>query len=302
MNNDDGLVKHLTQKLRALLRDVNPAFGLARIDLTIDAASMQFISAIMDRLHLSPGALWNDEQLIEALPGSYDALFALALSNLNAHPDRARQRDQVNRQNFNALASIYDELFTEDPFMRKLAQRYTWEGRVLDIGCGTGMIGKLLKTYHPNATVEGLDAAESMVTTQTINECYKAPIHVGDMEKILLDIGTVTHSVCYSVFQYVDSITFLATVAQIFSMTEESVSFDVVDITPSYINALSSKGSQYERLLPVDNSASMHRFEVPPGWVKVLEERFVSYTDPEVDMDIFSTQYRFERCRRPLTK
>ena len=64
---------------------------------------------------------------------------------------------------FNWLTPLYDPLLRwgmrEDIFKRQLIKQADIQPgyRVLDLGCGTGTLTVLIKQYHPNADVVGLD-------------------------------------------------------------------------------------------------------------------------------------------------
>lgn len=270
-----------------------------RVDLTIDSTTLELVAIIVSPslcLLPEPDGL-NDEILVDSVPGSYESLVALILSDLNVHADRSRDRGETNRVNFNELASSYNDLFNDMPqnqLLEWMAKEYFWTGRILDVGCGTGMFGRIVKRYNPDSVLEGLDAAESMTMSPDITTYYQGPIRIGDMEKMLLEYDLADHIVCFSVFQYVDYVTFLSTVAQMFCVAKKSVSFDVVDISSEYLDIL-SMGSEYERLLPVNNVPAIQRFHVPPGWKKVLETRTIAYVEPEFGMEVFSYYFRFER-------
>lgn len=297
---DEQLTARILSSVRHLL-ETSILLGsstVTRLDFTIDSTTFEPVVVIASPslcLHPEPHG-FNDEILVNCFPGSYESLVALILSDWNIHADRSRDRGETNRINFNELASSYNDLFDDMPqnqLLKQMAKDYSWKGRILDVGCGTGMFGRIVKQYSPDSVLEGLDAADLMTMSSDITKYYQGPIRIGDMEKILLELDLADHVVCFSVFQYVDYVTFLSTVAQIFCVAKRSVSFDVVDVSPEYLDML-SMGSEYERLLPVNNVPAMRRFHVPPGWKKILETRTAAYVEPEFGTEVFSYYFRFE--------
>jgi predicted TPR repeat methyltransferase len=105
--------------------------------------------------------------------------------------------------------------------------QFSWSYNVLDISCGTGLFDPVLRSRHPDCVVMGMDISEQMTMSEAIRTHYRSPIHIGPMEELILSMEPVDHVVCFSAFQYVYVVTFIAALSQMFLLAGKSVSFDV---------------------------------------------------------------------------
>lgn len=116
------------------------------------------------------------------------AAVRLAALGLGAHPDRASPAYVATL--FDQHAEIFDTMLVEQlgyhtplELREMLRERGRVElGRVLDLGCGTGLTGESLEDMAEHLT--GVDLSEGMIEIADEKEVYDA-LYVGDAEAFL---------------------------------------------------------------------------------------------------------------------
>lgn len=273
--------------------------GCVRADIVIHNNDLSLREV---RLDLKPRIFWAgkdtsaDDWMIERCPGGHESLLCLFLATHQKQPtSRIAKRNNV-RTTFDILSSHFDDAFQHTAHvavLRSLAFRFDWSGTVLDVGCGTGMFGGTLSSYHDGYSIYGTDLSQPMVEAPLIKAHYEAPIAVGPMEELLMGPDMADHLVCFSVLQYVDAVTFKAVLSQMFLKARQSVTFDVPDVTVDYISRLSVTGSFSK---PANHLLSLQKFGTPHGWKLVMDRYTLSYTEPNFSLDIYSRYLRFEKA------
>ncbi|HYM18435.1 MAG TPA: tetratricopeptide repeat protein, partial [Micropepsaceae bacterium] len=98
---------------------------------------------------------------------------------------------------FDLAAAKYDELMLTQLHYRGhlnvreladeiLPRRSGW--RILDLGCGTGLVGTVFKDYAAGGRLDGLDVAPKMIEAARARGIYDALI-LGDLETVLMEEG-----------------------------------------------------------------------------------------------------------------
>lgn len=98
-------------------------------------------------------------------------------------------REKNPKELYNQRASFYDRVMgvvrneaTHTNLLRALPTTLPAGTRVLDIGCGTGLVTQLLAAHYPQVHVTGLDNAENMLSIH--QQLYpSAPLILGDFNQ-----------------------------------------------------------------------------------------------------------------------
>ncbi|KAI0025615.1 hypothetical protein F4780DRAFT_775062 [Xylariomycetidae sp. FL0641] len=270
--------------------------GCLRVEVSMDMATGTIGDISMD---LEPRIFSNggtqDYWLVTQVPGGHEALLSLLITH---HQQKAKGLTAKQAVVSTAFAVISSQLaatfdcIAHVAVMRSLAFHCNWDRSVLDVGCGQGVFGGLLASYHPDVLLYGTDMSEAMIEAPQIKQLYQSPIHVGPMEQTLISSPTVDHITCFSVFQYVPPMTFLAAVSQMFLKARKSITFDVPEVSAEYVRKLKNVP---ELSRPIDNLAALERIGIPAGWEMVMHRHCLSYTEPNYDHDVYSRYIRFER-------
>jgi predicted TPR repeat methyltransferase len=109
----------------------------------------------------------------------------------------SRIADHALQALFDEAAPKYDELMlsvlqyrghanVRELALEVLPRRAGW--RIMDLGCGTGLVGAALKDFAQGGRLDGLDLAPKMIETARARGIYDALI-LGDLETVLKEDG-----------------------------------------------------------------------------------------------------------------
>jgi len=181
------------------------------------------MSKIYEKINKYEFSLFHLEMVIKICPDSYEAFFSMAqcyrkmknedkmieylhltLEKLPEHPGANHLLASFNKNTTSKYSSEYAEnLFDryadyfEDHLVNSLEYKVPFiikeklkslklskESRFLDLGCGTGLLGKSIVESFPNLV--GVDISKNMIEETRKKGIYSS-LHVGDIEKFLLD-------------------------------------------------------------------------------------------------------------------
>ena len=142
----------------------------------------------------------GDETLSSSPPGYIQALFDSYADHFDEHV--AGMLDyQVPQLMYDCLAAQYD------------LSRMKWQ--VLDLGCGTGLVGELFKSSAMNLT--GIDLSEKMLEVAAQKGCYDALIQ-GDIIPYLLD-----HPFTYDLILAGDVVVYYGDLSSLFAAVKSAL-------------------------------------------------------------------------------
>ena len=255
--------------------------GCLRVDISISNVTATITDIKIDlepRIFCQRESL--DDWMVNQIPGGHEALLCLLLTHHQQKSKRLTAKQATICAGFDAfsphLAATFDRI-AHVAVMRSLAFQFTWEGAVLDVGCGQGVFGGLLALYHKDVDLYGTDMSEAMIKAPQIGQYYHSPIHIGPMEQTLISSPTPDHITCFSVFQYVTPMTFMAALLQMFLKARKSITFDIPEVSPEYARKLNTV-TKISR--PTDHLPSLDRIGTPAGWKLTIYRHCLSYTEP----------------------
>lgn len=270
--------------------------GCLRVDISISNVTVTVTDIKCDlepRIFCQHESL--DDWLVKQIPGGHEALLCLVLTLHQQKSQGLTAKQATVCAAFDAmsphLAATFDRI-AHVAVMRSLAFQFPWDGPVLDVGCGQGVFGGLLALYHKNIDLYGTDMSEAMIKAPHIGKHYHLPIHIGPMETTLISSPTPDHITCFSVFQYVTPMTFMAALSQMFLKARKSITFDIPEVSPEYARKLSNV-NRLSR--PTDHLPSLDRIGTPDGWKLTMHRHCLTYTEPNYDIDVYSRYIRYER-------
>jgi predicted TPR repeat methyltransferase len=144
-----------------------------------------------------------------------------------------------------------------------VCQKHDFAGSVLDIGCGTGLTGKIILKYNKNSEITGIDLAEGMAK-RAMQNGYKE-VYVGLMEEAVpsflnqgkkFDHITSLASVCF-----LPNNVFNDFLTSLFVMANKSVTLEIDEITDKFLANL-EKTLKFQSPL-YNNVPVIEKFNLP---------------------------------------
>ena len=122
----------------------------------------------MDTALLEAFGQAEGEKHIERLTELYDRSEERLVYGSKATPYLHRQEELVDYLNQSLQMSLLAASFYDRVFLRRVTEyllRYEpfWEGDIIDIGCGNGILSCFLAQSHPDSYVRGLDLSSNAV-------------------------------------------------------------------------------------------------------------------------------------------
>ncbi|OBT82510.1 hypothetical protein VE02_09760 [Pseudogymnoascus sp. 03VT05] len=263
--------------------------GCLRVDISISNVTATITDIKIDmepRIFCQQESF--DDWMVNQNPGGHEALLCLLLTQHQQKSKRLTAKQATACAAFDAislqLAATFD-CIAHVAVMRSLAFQFTWEGTVLDVGCGQGVFGGLLALYHKGVDLYGTDMSEVMIKAPQIGQYYHMPIRIGPMEQTLISSPTFDHITCFSVFQYVTPMTLMAALSQMFLKARKSITFDIPEVPSEYARKLNSV---VKLSRPTDHLPSLDRIGTPAGWKLTMHRHCLTYTEPNYGIDVYS--------------
>ncbi|PHH60288.1 hypothetical protein CDD81_1878 [Ophiocordyceps australis] len=241
--------------------------------------------------------LGDDLVVEETFPGAHlafmDMLLATKMMQLGLHKKQTKHLASV----YDKFAPSYDGVWRAAGLRKVqelMVRKFDFGGTVLDLACGTGAVGRVLHEAGIEAEITGIEVSEGMLqSSPDIHQHYKQPIIVGPMEEEIMTAGPHDHVVCFGALHFLQPVMFNAVLAKMFMLARKSVSFDIDDVPPSYIDFLRDNHGQL--FINYNHVEEMEQFGVPKAWKLVHKSHEFLFTSPHAGHDIFGYALRFER-------
>ncbi|KAL2131061.1 hypothetical protein VTI74DRAFT_5600 [Chaetomium olivicolor] len=215
--------------------------------------------------------------------------------------------------------------------------RFPHHGFTLDLGCGTGAVGMLIRqsalnstlvnnnvnldeaSHQPKVYIHGIDISTGMIKTPWCVHHYNSTQH-GLVQDVLMDPNAawvqhavvnggaknpsladpiVDHITCFGVLYFLKPTEFEAVLSRMFRLARPSIMFDIDDVCPMYVDHLLEKHGEGFR--NYNHIAAYRKFGTPLGWAKVVEEDTVICHSLNVGVDVKGILARFERVNCSAT-
>ncbi|KAF9274338.1 hypothetical protein BGZ88_003105 [Linnemannia elongata] len=168
-----------------------------------------------------------------------------------------------------------------------IAARYSFQGSVLDLGCGTGEVGTLIQAVH-NATLTGIDISPKMVA----HAKHYEKVYLGEMQNIMPFVGNFDHVVSFGALLFLKKEMFLNVMDRYFAQSRHSITVGIEDISDEFNKHLAEMGK--EQLHTYNNTPIIDFYTIPEGWRLVHKQRDFFWTSPSTGDEVYGTAYRFE--------
>ncbi|KAH6642798.1 hypothetical protein C7974DRAFT_110224 [Boeremia exigua] len=246
---------------------------------------------------------WDSLAIAKTLPGGHAALLEILLSARLARVPHyvmrnegcARQHDRLARLYYTILDSTNVTENRLSPFVGK----YDYNGTVLDCCSGSGEFARFAIEHGVKAKYSALDYSVEMTKLPFSKKLYEQPFILGPVQEVLASAPMHDHVVCFGSMHLLQPFDFISTISQMFLRARKSVTFDVDDLSDTYINNFPDASSEkcWEKLEYNHNhTARIFRFGTPVGWKAVVYgEKHYAYRSLVMKEDVHTHSFRFER-------
>ena len=274
------------------------------VDLRVGPDGVVYVIEVnpMPAVFVPSAPIW-DLQITHSLPGSHSAIIDVFIANRLLRTEEPVEISDAVANVYDGLANRYDVLIDQFGKMsdgvKDVVEKHDFSGTVFDLGCGTGLFGRLVdartKNNMANCTLYGFDISAGMLA-QCNEKLYRAT-HVCRMGTALLHQSryapSVDHIVCFSAIHFLQGPEFALFMVLCFALANESITISVDDIPDVYNEHLDSLGESFMR--STSHLDQMDGFDIPRGWRLIRGEKKYSWTSGATGLDVDSVMFRFER-------
>ncbi|KAG6046864.1 hypothetical protein E4U39_000987 [Claviceps sp. Clav50 group G5] len=308
------------------------------VDLRVTPDGQVFVIEVNPQpAEFLPAGQYQDLSIFHGFPGGHSALIDVYIANhLLRHPLEQESRHVGTASAYDGMAPSYDYLMsTGDNTIKQsvgeLVEKYDFSGTILDLGCGTGVFGRMLaqsqkhtasvsttpSSSPPNTSLAytngsngtkdtkrnyrllGCDISSGMLDVCRETGLYDS-LHQATMHSALMNLTEpIDHLVCSSALQHIEPEMFSFVMVLFFLRASKSITLSVEDIPDVYNENLIKLGHiKAGHMAPSSNHVgAMEAFGVPEGlgWRLVSKKRVFSWASPKTGDRIHSTYFRFER-------
>lgn len=239
------------------------------------------------------GNKYGDDFVIETtFPGGHTALVDTIIAS--------KQRFDFLQSFYAKFAPSYDAYVTGPnaqvlTIWSEIVQDNDFFGKVLDLGCGTGLLGNLIRRKHPSTQLIGVDLSPKMAE----KAMSYVKVHVGLMENVLMDQELMgegfDHVVAVGVFQFLGHNHFKLVVGRSFDLAKKSVTLTIERNEASYQTQLLNL---HPSNVTWNHFEEMRQFQPPMGWRLAWKREDGLWTSPTTKQLISGLTVRFERDNR----
>lgn len=291
---------------RALCTDEHVAYS--RIDLRVEHSTEKiYVMKIIPvpYVFIPRENSRAEDYIIEmAFPGGHGAFFEVLLATKFATLSLYRGRNKACAARHDKNADTYDAILEETQVtthrLGDFFGKFNYNGTVLDCCSGSGALAKFARQKGVNAEFSAVEISAGMISLPACKTLYMQPILQGAIQEVLMRAGMHDHVVCFGSFHLFTRMDFISSLCQMFLLAGKSVSFDVDDLSPTYITGSVKVTEQEHGTAWLDfnynNVAAAVQFGIPNGWKAIVyNRRHFAYHSPLMAEDVYTHSFRFER-------
>ncbi|KAG0048007.1 hypothetical protein BGZ83_006969 [Gryganskiella cystojenkinii] len=297
---NDGVVKFriydgkLAEQLKETARKAYQALdvsgsGYARIDLRANEDTVYVLGVNpLPCFFYKPGNNFGDDDVIrECFPGGHVGLMETLIS--------AKMPNITNlgiKERYDVFSARYNDSYstTSCPTIsREIATRYSFQGEVLDLGCGTGCFGEIVQSLQSSTVFTGIDISPRMAEQAT----HYKKVYIGAIQNVIPFVGSFDHVVSFGVLHFLDQESLSTVLHRCFSIARRSITVGVEDIPDIYNKHLLEL--DLACMYSHNHTSFFSSYAIPEGWRLVYMQREHFWNSPKTGDEIYGTTLRFER-------
>jgi SAM-dependent methyltransferase len=204
---------------------------------------------------------------------------------------------------------------TAEKVISSLVSRFHFKGSLLDLACGTGVFGRLIRKYQKSGTSNGIgngivyhdeningthdrhvgvDISPEMA--QASEEAGYDQCYVGPIQEVIPRISEkFDHIVCYQAIHFVNTFELSLVLSRCFQLALKSVTIGIDEIPNEYNKRIRLLKPPANLMTSINHIQEIRNFGVPRGWKLTLEERHFGWTSPNSGVEVYTTVFHYER-------
>ncbi|RSL41926.1 hypothetical protein CEP54_015661 [Fusarium duplospermum] len=310
---DDPQLFDTLQKLAVEAFQVNDMAGgsWGNVDIRIKPDGKPVVIEVnpMPSVFLPPD-LKEEAVISDSLPGGHRALINIMMASymmLSETYDNVR-RDLIGKV-YNQFAPEYDTSYishgTAEESWDRLLSKFNFDGSLLDIACGTGLFGRLIRTkqqtrYNGSSPSSqksrhvGIDISSEM--GRLAKESGYDHVFIGPVQEVLPTITeSFDHIMYFSAIHFLSPLEVSLVLSRCFQLAKRSVTLGVDEIPETYNEAIKKLPPPNNVMTSINQVQEVRDFGVPRGWKLALEEQTFGWHSPNTNVDVNTTLFHFER-------
>jgi D-alanine-D-alanine ligase-like ATP-grasp enzyme/ubiquinone/menaquinone biosynthesis C-methylase UbiE len=285
---------NLSKKLKQTACDAYNSLNVhgcnyARVEMRVDNKGNIFVIEVnpMPGLFYPLGNKFGDDDLIiNNFEGGHKSLFEIMVKNKMKSIKLSKTYDNF-AESYDSQVSIHSNI---PKLLNDIFKIYNYNGTILDLGCGTGIVGKTLNKCGHSIYITGVDISPKMMEKTNYDENY-----VGEIQNIpeKLEGRYFDHIICISVLHFLNNTVFEVMLMKMFKMATKSITISVENIPSKYNETLIKLG--HECVYSHNNINVFDNVIVPRDWKLTYAERKFMWHSPATEDDIFGKLIIFQR-------
>ncbi|KAL1925120.1 uncharacterized protein VTP21DRAFT_3 [Calcarisporiella thermophila] len=263
--------------------------GYARVDLRVDEHDNIYVLEVnpTPAFFCQYGNEFGDDYVIDkCFPGKHEGLIDLLINS--------KLKLSTIRQEYDKMSDRYDGILNTSNIpniIRKMVLTYDFSGIVLDLGCGTGIFGKIINDYGQDAEMIGVDLSPKM----TEKAAGYSVIEIGLMQDVVFSLKhrKIDHVVSTGALHFLNNDVFKSTLMRLFEIADKSITLSIEDIPEEYNQNLIRLG--VASMYSYNNTFVAENIIIPKDWERVHREYTYMWKSPATGNNIYGTIFRFER-------
>ncbi|WEW56108.1 hypothetical protein PRK78_001543 [Emydomyces testavorans] len=245
------------------------------------------------------------EEEAEEIPGGYAAAVNIFITNyFLIHPEQKSASLKI-AEAYDQMSPVYNKQHATSnliPIITQTVELLKLEGRVLDLGCGTGAFGRILsekweaRGNDPFNKLYGVDISEGMLDVCKQGGWYHG-LYIEPIQRFIAKItGGVDHVVAMSVLHHLtpEELTFV--LVRCFQLAKKSITLTVDEIPDEYNQVLHKRGLPH--MHSNDQLKNVKAMGEPAGWRLSYLRRQFGWTSPATGVQVYVTVFHFERYEK----
>ncbi|XP_037049961.1 D-alanine--D-alanine ligase-like [Bradysia coprophila] len=265
--------------------------GYARVDFRVKGSEVYVLEINpCPAFFAELGNRSGDDFVIEStFPGGHENLIETIISSKRRFDAILKEYNGVTASNYDAAIEVKGKnLFA---IWECLTDTFDYGGTVLDLGCGTGLVGKIIKKKY-DAKLTGIDLSPEMAK---LIDNYEE-LHLGYMENVVVELKarSFNHIVSAGALAFIDQKSFVNLFVRLFFLATDSLTLIIDEMSDEFRTDCAVK---YNVML-FNHADTVNNYSIPKGWNLVYSKRALLWTSPRIGTDIYGLVFRYERCTR----